>query len=220
MTQHYLRPAIAAAIALILAGCGGTAKFDIAGTVVGLTYDGLVLTTNGMDTSVKATGATTTFKFPNQLSYGEVYKVSVKSDPRHQTCTVASFPDANGIFYTGPSDTAGRLATINIGVSCAVDAFLIGGKITGLTADGLTLINGSFDTYTPPAVVAGTTGDIDFTFSRAVPFDSTYGVTVLTQPTNQFCTVTNGAGVMKLERSADPAAVVKITNIQVDCVAI
>jgi hypothetical protein len=218
MTPNFLRPAIGMVIALCLAGCGGKASFPIAGTVVGLSYDGLVLTTNGMTTPVKAPPAgtpTTTFTFPQSLSYGDVYDVTVKTDPAHQTCTVASFQDSSGHFYTGPKDTAGRLASINIGVSCTTDSFSIGGKITGLTADGLVLINGSGDAYSP---VAGTKGDLDFAFSGLVPYGSTYGVSVLTQPTGQMCTVANGTGTMLLERSADPAVVVKISNIQVTCV--
>ena len=44
---------LALALALSLTACGGgKATFTIGGHVTGLAYDGLVLTTNGMDTSV------------------------------------------------------------------------------------------------------------------------------------------------------------------------
>ena len=89
MTSNFLRPAIALAIALSLAGCGGKASFPITGTVTNLQYPGLVLSTNGMSAAVNppATGFTpaTAFAFPSPLSYGEVYDVVVTSPPAHQT---------------------------------------------------------------------------------------------------------------------------------------
>ena len=191
MTSTFMRPALALTLALSLAACGGKAGFQIGGTVSGLAYSGLVLTSNGMDLPVKANA--TSFSFPNSISYGEVYNVTAKAQPLHQTCQVAS-----------GSDTAGRLAVINVGVLCALNTFAIGGSITGLTSAGLTLTNGSTGGTAAPAAT-----DTTFSFS-SVPYGVSYGVTVLAQPANENCSVTqNAAGVM-----GDAA----VNNIVVTCV--
>lgn len=203
MTFKFMRPALAIALALTLAACGGKASFTVGGTVSGLKYNGLVLTSNGMDLSVApgtptASGAlpTVSFAFPNSISYGDVYEVSVKanSQPAHQTCIVGAFTDENLKTHGGAMDTAGRLSTIDVGVLCSVNAYTIGGTIKGLTTAGLQLTNGS----NPATIVATPTGsDIPFTFTSPVPYAATYGVTVLTQPTDAFCTVSpSGTGVM------------------------
>ena len=189
MTSPFLRPAIALALALSLASCGGKASFTVGGTIAGLSYPGLVLSTNGMNLPVNA-GATS-FSFPNSLSYGDVYNVVATTQPQHQTCTVGPFQDAAGHLFQGATDTAGRLTTINIGVSCVLNSYAIGGTIAGLTSDGLVLTNGSSGGTVAP--LAGATG---FTLA-AVPYGVSYGVTVLTQPANDVCTVSpNGTGVM------------------------
>ncbi|MGZ5201135.1 MAG: hypothetical protein ACXWC4_15305 [Telluria sp.] len=194
---------LALALALSLTACGGgKATFTIGGHVTGLAYDGLVLTTNGMDTAVAppptiATdpNATAAYSFPKQLEYGDEYSVSVKTNPAHENCTVNPY-------YT--QDTAGRLAAIDIPVDCKLNQFLVGGTISGLTADGLILTNGTTGGTFPAA--SGTTS---FTFAGPVVYGTTYGVTVLTQPTGLFCSVTNGAGTM-----GDAT----VTNIAVNCV--
>ena len=195
MTCNFTRSALALALVLGLAGCGGKADFPVSGTVLGLAYDGLVLTTNGMDLPV-AKGSTT-FSFPKALSYGEAYAVSASAQPLHQTCKVAN-----------ASDTAGRLASINVGVVCALNQFTIGGidTVTGLTTDGLTLTNGSNS-----GIVTVAAGATSFTFGVLVQYGASYGVTVLTQPAGATCTVApNGTGIM---------GDAKITNIGVSCVA-
>lgn len=185
MKFTFLRAALVLCAALGLASCGGKATFQIQGTISGLVYPGLVLSTNGMDLTVPA-GATT-FVFPNTISYGEVFNLSSsgtglpKSQPQHQTCGIAN-----------PTDTAGRTAVINVLVSCSLNQYSIGGTISGLTADGLVLTNGS--TGGTLTVVNGAT---TFTFGAAVSYGSSYGVTVLTQPTGLTCNVTqNASGVM------------------------
>lgn len=181
MKSTFLRPALALALALGLAACGGKATFVVGGTISGLAFPGLILVNDGSELAVAA-GATT-FAFPNQIDYGAAYSVTIKANtsPLHQTCSVL-----NG------ADTAGRMASINIGIVCGLNAFAIGGTVTGLTTDGLVLTNGtSGGTVT---VAKDATG---YTFGTAVPYGNTYGVTVLTQPTGQTCTVANPSGLMQ-----------------------
>ncbi|MFC0130997.1 hypothetical protein CR105_05070 [Massilia eurypsychrophila] len=192
MTKSFLRPAIALALALSLAACGGgKATFPITGTISGLVYDDLVLSTNGMDLKVPAKA--TTFTFPNTLDYGEVYAVVQTKPPAHQNCEVVR-----------GTETAGRLATISIEVYCTINTAIVGGTITGLKSAGLQLTNGS-----DPAVLTALAADTAFLMPNKVPYGSTYGITVLTQPATETCSVANGTGV-----TGDVA----VTNIVVTCV--
>jgi hypothetical protein len=205
----FLRRALAVSLALTLAACGGKATFPINGTITTTTdanavvtstllYNGLVLTTNGMDLSVPA-GAKT-FSFPNTISYGDVYNVTIKTPPAHQNCTTI---DQSTALETA-SGTAGRLASINIALTCYLNTYTIGGTVSGLTSDGLVLTNGTAGgTATIPNAATS------YVFATSVTYGSSYGVTVLTQPANNVCTVSNPSGVM-----GDAL----VSNINVTCV--
>lgn len=210
MKSSLIRPALALALAAGLAGCGGSdkAEFVVKGTITGIVYPGAVLTTNGMEIAIPPPAtprATVSFEFPNKLEYGDVYDVRFKSEPDNQNCgtppqTIANF-----------NDTAGRLADINITFACAVDVYTIGGTVNGLTADGLVLANGSTGgTFSVAKPAAGVTTPPTYIFAGPVEFGQSYGVTVLTQPTGQVCTVANATGIMKAAN---------VSNIDVTCVA-
>jgi N-acetylneuraminic acid mutarotase len=79
--------------------------------------------------------------------------------------------------------------------------YSIGGTITGLTAAGLTLANGS-DTASPAA------GATSFAFATALSSGSSYAVTVKTQPKTGMCQIADGSG------QVGSAAV---TNVLVTC---
>ena len=197
----FLRPAAILAAALSLAACGGKASFPINGTAYNVIYGGLVISANGADLAIpaQAAGATSQkFSFPNTLSYGDTYTLSLKTQPAHQSC---NFNDP----VTGrdtTTDTAGRLAAINVAVSCSINTFTIGGTVSNLTAGPLVLTNGSADTVTIPA------GATSYVFPSSVPYNLSYGVTVLTQPTGVTCTVANGTGVV---------GDANVTNINITC---
>ena len=193
MKSSFLRPALALALALGLSACGGTATYTVSGTVSGLAFPGLVLTNNGVDLPV-ASGATT-YAFPSSIEYGETYDVSVKANPAHQTCIAD--PDRK-------AGTAGRLATISVEVQCVTNSATVGGKVIGLTTDGLELTNGTMGGSI--AVVKGATV---FVLPVNVSFGQSYGVTILKQPAGQTCTVVNGVGEM---------GDAKVENIEVTCV--
>jgi hypothetical protein len=184
------RSALAASL-LVLAACGGSGSdqpLTLSGTVSGLTSSGLVLTTLGVNLDVKA-GATS-FTFGTALSDGVIYDVTVPIQPSGQLCTVT-----NG---TGTASTAN---ISNVVVTCSDRTFDVGGTISGLTASGLVLANGS-DTLSVPA------GASSFTMPAAVAYGSSYKVTVATQPTGLTCNVTDGTGTI----AADA-----VTNIAVAC---
>jgi hypothetical protein len=91
----------------------------------------------------------------------------------------------------------------NVAVTCSGAAFTVGGSISGLTASGLVLSNGT-DTLTVAANAP------TFTMPQSVVSGSAYAVMVQTQPAGETCSVTNGTGTM-------PAA--NVTNVQVSCSA-
>jgi hypothetical protein len=224
-------PAFALAITLTLASCGGGGKatFPINVTVSGLQYPGLILSTNGQDLTINPpakAGADVTGVFPNPLEYGQTYEVVPQgatvvnhaatggAQPKHQNCSSTLFP---------PYGTAGQLAKIDIHYVCAVNTFPLTGTVKGLTGTGLTLANGS--TYLPVTVSpaldsanAPTGADVTLTMNP-VPYGTTYGVTVVTQPTGQTCTVTggaNGTGGGTMDDAAEKAG--GVTNLVVTCV--
>lgn len=173
--------ALTAALLLAACGGGGKAKFDIKGELAGVQYAGLVLTNVSNGDTVSVPVGATTFKFAKQMEYGEVYDVQIlnNAQPAHQTCQV----------FNG-RETAGRLATVNIGVQCSLNTRTLGGKITGLTSDGLVLTNGSDEQL---GIAKGVT---NFVFGVPLPFGASYGVTILKQPAANLCTLTNGVGTM------------------------
>ena len=182
----------------MVVGCGGASggstpppatTYTIGGTVSGLTGTGLVLQNNGGNNlAVSASGS---FTFSTAVTSGTAYNVTVLTQPAAQNCTV-----------TNGSGTASANVT-NVQVTCSTlppTTYAIGGTISGLTGTGLVLQNNGGNNL---AVSASGS----FTFSAAVASGSTYSVTVLTQPTGQNCTVTNGSG----------SASANVTNVQVAC---
>jgi len=213
MKSSLIRPALALALAASLAACGGSdkAEFTVAGSVTGLVYDGLVLRNAGVPLTVApptTAGAAVRFAFADKLEYGDTYDVTVGTQPAHQTCA-PGVPE--GAYYSNNADTAGRLVTIDIAISCAINAYAIGGTITGLTGAGLVLANGSTGgTYTATAPTAGTTAAPFVYQLPTVSYNTTYGVTISAQPAGQVCTIVNPTGTM-----GDAA----VSNINVTCVA-
>ncbi|WP_026354615.1 hypothetical protein [Massilia niastensis] len=208
MKSSLIRPALALTLALGLAACGGgsdKAEFTVAGTIGGLVYPDLVLINGGTRINVAPpakAGDPVTFAFPNKLEYGDEYHVLIDRQPQHQTC---EFP---GTFTNDliNKDTAGRLARINVIVNCFINDFAIGGKISGLTVDGLQLANGS---TTGILTLTKNATTFDYAMPLEVPYNVSYGVTVVKQPDGLVCTVSNPTGVM---------GDAPVTNINVNCV--
>jgi hypothetical protein len=227
------RPALAFAVLATLAACGGGGKatFPINVTVDGLQYPGLVLSTNGQDLVVNppaTAGQTVTAVFPNQIEYGQLYEVVPKGAvvtnhvavggalPKHQLCSQSLFP-AYG--------TAGQLAKIDIRYVCTIQAYALTGTVKGLTGTGLVLANGSTTGTIPvnPVLDANQkpTGADQPLVMNPVPYNTTYGVTVLTQPTGQTCSVTggaNGVGGGTMDDAAEAATPQGVNNLVVTCV--
>ena len=204
MTLFSMRTALALLLAASLASCGGggsSTTYPVSGTVTGLLYDSLVLTTGSQSVTIKQNGLDSTgvanvvnYTFPQTLSYGDPFLVTLATNPPHETCVVGQTA----------ADSAGHMAAIDVAVLCTENPYYVGGYVTGLTVDGLQLINGS-NGGTITLTVAGVAANAalqaagtvtpSFTFPAQV-FGQTYGVTILTQPVGQTCTVTNGTGLL------------------------
>ncbi|MCS0615502.1 hypothetical protein NX783_22415 [Massilia kyonggiensis] len=186
MKSSILRAGVVAlACALGLSACGGgSGDLYLTGAVYNVTKDGLVLTNNGEDLAV--TTPYTSFQFNNRISTDDQFNITVKSVPSNvekvSDCVVNN-GKARANYYT----------IAQISVTCTIRKRALTASINNLTGSGLVLINGA-DKQT---VAAGTN-----TVKMApVNEDGAYGVTVLTQPTGQTCTVSggssgNGSGIM------------------------
>ena len=162
--------------------------YTLGGTVTGLTVAGLVLA-NGTDT-VPVPANAATFTLPTRVDFSSTYTVTVASQPVGLTCSVSNghgtMPAAN---LTG------------VTVTCSANAYTLGGSISGLAHSGLMLTDGT-DTMTVSP------GSPSFTLPTAVAFGTHYQVSVATQPTNSFCSVSGGSATM-------PAA--NVTSVSVTC---
>ena len=148
--------------------------YTIGGTVSGLGTGLSLVLANGTDTvTVNSNGS---FTLPTPVLSGSSYNVSVSTQPTNQTCLLSN-----------NSGTVSGNVT-NIVVSCTYTSFTIGGTISGLGGNSVTLLNNGGD-----ALVVN--GNGSFTFATALASGS-YSVTVGTQPTGLYCQVTQGTGTV------------------------
>lgn len=158
-------------------GGGGGTTYTIGGTVTGLSAGGLMLENNGGNTLNVASGATT-FTFSTAVASGAAYDVTINTQPTGETCTATA-------------NTGTAMANVtSVVITCVANAttFTIGGTISGLTENGLTLDDNGGDTLT--VAPAATT----FTFATALASGAAYNVTVATQPLGENCTATANTG--------------------------
>lgn len=173
-------------LSLALTACGGgggggedsSAIYSIGGTVSGLAGD-LVLQNDGGNPITVSAGATgdTAFVFPGRVARGAVYAVTVREQPRGQTCTVAN---GSGTIRT----TVG-----NVRVTCVDNTYAVGGTLSGLSGM-LVLQNNGGDPLT-------LSSNGSFTFDAPIAHGEDYAVSVLTQPGSGLaCIVDNGSGTI------------------------
>jgi hypothetical protein len=184
MKSSILRTGVALACAVSLASCGGgnTGTLYLAGSVSGITLDGLVLQNNGGADLAVAAGSTS-FQFKDLVPSDSIYNVTVKSFPTNvQSCSVA-----NG------SGNTGLYSVSTVVVTCIIFTHKLTGTVTGLGAStDLILVNGSDQVQVAPAASGGDVGFAMAPVSQGYP----YGITVLKQPSGKTCTITRGIGTM------------------------
>jgi hypothetical protein len=166
-----------------------TRSFAIRGTVSGLQGSGLVLrNNNGDDVGVQTDGG---FAFPTLIPSGSAFKVTVATQPSApaQACSLQN-----------DSGTVGDRDVDNIVITCALLQYTLGGTVTGLRRTGLKLVNGT-DEVAP-------TADGPFTLPTSLLAGTSYNVMIAAAPLLQFCSLSNGAGVMPESN---------VSNITVSC---
>ena len=171
-------------------------SFTVSGIVAGLTGANTVTVSNG-GVQVSNLGNNAPFSFT--VSPGSNYAVTTTSPPG-QICSVSG----NGTGSNISSNVSGVL------VSCIVDtnSYTVSGLsagsggLSGLAAGkSLILVNNGTET-----LILNANGD--FSFPTALASGSGYSVTVAVQPGGQFCSVTNGSGILSAN----------VTNVSVTCV--
>lgn len=154
-------------------------SYTIGGSITGLIDNGLILLNNADETDPlsPASGATS-FVFSKQVAYGGNYNVVINYQPPSITCSISN----------GTGIVTGNITSISI--HCNAATFAVEGSISGLTNNGLVLLNNG-DVLHPLSLESGATS---FTFPEPVPYGGGYNVTVNAQPPGLVCTVSNGTG--------------------------
>ena len=135
----------------------------------------LVLRNNGgNDLSVNSSGS---FAFSTAVAKNAAYVVTVGTQPAGLHCVVS-----NGTGIMGDS------AVTNVSISCA-NLYAIGGNVSGLSSGTVVLRNNGGNDLS-------LTSNGSFSFSTQLASGSPYSVTVQTQPSGDFCTVSSGSGTV------------------------
>ena len=167
-----------------------THRYNIGGTVVGLTGLGLTLRNNNVDAlSITKNGA---FFFPITFAPNAGYDVTILNQPVGpvQSCTV-----------NGGTGVVGNSDVQSIVINCSSSAFTIGGTVSGL-AGSVTVRNNGTDTLT-------LTSNGTFAFGVPIESNNSYSVEVITQPgPNSSCFVDQGIGVV---------GVAPVTSVRIVC---
>jgi N-acetylneuraminic acid mutarotase len=165
-------------------------SYALGGTLSGLNGAGLVLA-NGTDQLAVAANASS-FTLPLAVAFGSAYAVTVATQPAGLVCTVNA---GSGIMPAA--------SVTSVQVVCSDQAYTLGGTVSGLTASGLVLTDGT--DWLSVAANASL-----FSMPTGVAFTSHYTVTVAAQPAGLNCTVTGASGTM-------PAA--NVSSVQITCAA-
>ncbi|MEO7324901.1 MAG: proprotein convertase P-domain-containing protein [Dokdonella sp.] len=157
-----------------------TNTYTVGGTVSGLSGTGLSLSLGAQTLPLSANGS---FTFPTALASGASYAVTVGTQPSapSQTCTV-----------TNGSGTIASANVTNVTVSCTTNTYTVGGTVSGLVGNSVTL---SLNSGAQTQVVAA---NGVFAFPTALASGAAYAVTVSVQPASptEVCTITNGSGTV------------------------
>lgn len=200
MKSTILRSGVALACALGLAACGGGGDLDLTGTIQGVTEPGLVLQNNGgQDLAVginATTGLYSSFQFPSRVSTDDTFNITVKSVPSNVESCVPVNGSGHANYYT----------IAQIGIVCTPKTHKLTVNVKGLTASGLVLLNGTDKVAVQPNQATVPMADVNQ--------DAAYGVTILSQPAGQSCTVSGGGAT---NNGSGIVGASDVTNVVVTC---
>ena len=190
--------ALAAALTVVLGACGGgksdspaapgPAQLNV--SVTGLLPGKSVALKNGTETLTFTDNATKAF--PTAVTLNSALAVSITAQPDvGQTCAITTAgPTVNSQPYT-------------VTVVCTPSSYTISGIVYGLVGGQTLQLLNSVGT-TVQASAPNASGQFNF----SVKWGDNYSVTVMAQPSRQFCTVKNGTGT----------ATSNIVNVEVRCI--
>jgi len=158
--------------------------FTVGGTLSGLSGTAVLQNNGGNDLSLSASG---TFTFSNAVTSGAAYNVTVLTQPATQNCVVTN----------GTGNAAGNVS--NVAIACTTKSYTIGGTLSGLSGTVVLQNNGGNN--------LSLSANGGFVFTTSIAAGTMYGVTVLTQPAGQTCSVSSGSGT----------ALGSVTNVAVTC---
>ena len=162
-----------------------------------LTPEGRGLTNvNGPNfVSVAGSGTPADCTVTSSLTPGAICGLSISFSP--QTAGPIS---SSAVFTDNALNAISTAQTAALSGTGTAANFTLSGTVNGLTGTGLVLQNDLANNLT-------VSGNGAFTFAAPVTIGSPFSVTVLTQPTGQSCTVTNGSGIVQAN----------ITTVLVSC---
>lgn len=157
-----------------------TQRFFVRGTFVGLKGGGLTLRNNGGDplTLFPTAEGSGSFSFHTPLVANSTYAVTIDQQPSQpsQHCEL-----------TGATGTVGQADVSSVEVRCTTLRFTVGGTISGLAGQAISLRLSTGETLTRSA-------DGPFQFVGPVESGATYSVTIPTAPTGRLCELSGGTG--------------------------
>lgn len=126
-----------------------------------------------------------------QFATDDTYTVAISDESEDSSCQITE----------GASGTVSEDSKSEIIIECdSAQTFSLGGTVTGLDGDIVLSLNSSAQLETISA-------DGSFTFDTELADGASYSITVISSPSWQTCTITNGSGVI----SSD------VSNITVTC---
>lgn len=164
-------------------------NYNVGATVTGLVAAASVVLQDNLGGNLTISSNSTPTNFAGTTPSGSPYAVTVLTQPVGENCVVAS---GSGTVVS---------TNVNVAVSCTPNTYTIGGSVSGLAGNPVTLQ----DNNVPTDLVSA---NGVFAFSTLVANGSSYAVTVLIQPTGQNCAVTNGSGTV---------AAANINTVAVSC---
>lgn len=220
MKNKYFSRATGAALAcaLVLTACGrGEEPFPdqpIPVTLINVNKPGLKLRLNG-GTPVDVAPAAG-FQFTQYVTANTAYKVELveKADKVDGQVVYEVPTNAKTCRVINGEGNVGIYPAQGIAVSCELITYPLGGTITGPHA-GLVINNGS-GTYTAAAAETALTAQFSL---PPVPEEAPYSVTILKQPTNGTCVVSQADSTVTPPIAAPVAKMPNggVTNLNIKC---
>ncbi len=152
-----------------------TKKYYIGGTLLNLNGGKIILSNKyGNLITLTSNGE---FTINKKYNWGDNFSISIVTQPDHQICDIFN---STGVVYSNIDD---------IVVTCKLKQYSIGGTVSTLYEDYLTLTNNGVDEINISSPEA-------FTFPHTLPYGSNYNISIEKYPKYQTCTISNYSGIV------------------------